>query len=134
MIVGHCLSRSEFVKGPQIRSRVTSVKKEKGIEIEHRAIAHYHFTFQFDFYESRTNKFASEMVVIFTAEEMMEKGLLLRPNFDYERLDRLCHATKFKEFSDTFSASPQVAASIWEDLLTCNDEHIRLSSRKVDMK
>lgn len=72
------------------------------------------------------------MTLIYTAEEILVKGLLQRPNFDYARLEKLKNTTKLKEFTNIYGASPEVAAEIWKDLQICSDVDNRLTPRQVN--
>ena len=57
------------------------------------------------------------MVVILTADEFMQKGLLL-VGFDIRRQQNVQRKANMDRFKEHFGSDPVVCAQIWEDLQT----------------
>lgn len=71
------------------------------------------------------------MIITFEPEEMLRKGLLLRRDYDSNRFNKICKATKMADFKGDYGVVPKLACALWKDLQTCDTEANRINPKKV---
>jgi hypothetical protein len=64
-----------------------------------------------------------------TPDEIMTKGLYLE-GYDRDAQNKMTRARKLDEFNSIYGSLPVVIAAIWDDLLTSDDDDIRLKANE----
>jgi len=80
-------------------------------------------------HKSTTTTRKATMVVIFTLDEILQKGLELC-GFDRRRQSNVKRTTNLRRFKSHFGSNPIVYAQIWEDLQTTEIPEANISSSK----
>jgi hypothetical protein len=71
------------------------------------------------------------MVAVFTADEILRKGLVL-VGYDFRRQDKVSKTANLERFRAQYGSNPVVYAQIWEDLQTTVILEARIDDKMAD--